>query len=280
MPMPYNSAETEFGRLHQLSDHLYCYLTHFLFNGTVPLNNRSLVVHLPYTSDSSHTAALAIINPAELTPALIADLHALEQRTGAEVRYVISPGDWHHLFIGSYLTAFPSATAFVPPGRIPAKQPSYPYSIIDVALDNPLPQLLPHVEVSTFRGLLDVEDPARQRPRHELAFYHPESSTFTAADIFQYHGVGEPSPALAARGQQYGQLAFHFFRERIIRDQAAVVQSLGRIAAWRAEHYVCQHGGLRNMIVGRAYEQVEAVQRWAEELTTATTAATAEGERR
>ena len=264
---PFNSAEAEFGQLHRLSDHLYCYLTSFLFNGVVPLNNRSVVVHLP--ADSTREAALAIINPSELTPALIADLQTLEQRTGAQVRYLISPGDWHYLFIGSYLSHFPSATAYVPPGRIPAKAPGYPYTVIDVAVDNPFPQLLPHVEAFNFRGLLDVEDPTRTKPRYELAFYHRESRAFTAADIFQYQGVGTPAPTLAARGQHFGVLAFHFFREKIIRDSGAVERSIAHIAAWRAEHYICQHGGLGNIIVGRAYEQVEAVQLWAAGLTTA-----------
>ena len=267
MPMPFNSAEAEFGRLHRLSDHLYSYLTHFLFNGVSPVNNRSVVVHLP--TEAGRAAALAIINPAELNADLIADLKALEQRTGAEVRYLISPGDWHHLFIGSYLTHFPSATAYLPPGRIPAKQPSFPYSLIDVTSDCPFPELRPHLDSLTFRGMLDVEDPTRTRPRYELAFYHPESQAFTAADIFAYQGVGAPAPTLAARGQQYGVLAFHFFREKIILDPSAVASSIDLIAAWRPEHYVCQHGGLGNMIVGKAYEQVEAVQRWAAGLATA-----------
>ena len=271
MPMPFNNAEVEFGRLHQLSEHLYCCPTRFLFNGVSPINNRSVVVHLP--ADSHRAASLAIINPAELNPVLIADLKALEQRTGAQVRYLISPGDWHYLFIASYLSTFPTASAYVPPGRIPAKVPDLPHHLLDVDSSNPLPELLPHVEVFSFRGLLDVEDPARQRPRYELAFYHAESGVFTAADIFQYQGVGEPAPTLVARGQQYGVLGFHFFRDKIIRDPAAVAASLAHIAAWRAERFVCMHGGLGNMIVGRAYEQVEAVQRWAEGLAIPPTAA-------
>ena len=269
--MPFNSVEVEFGRLHQLSDHLYSYLTRFLFNGVSPINNRSVVVHLP--AEPTRASALAIINPAELTPELTADLHALERRTGAQVRYLISPGDWHYLFIGSYLTHFPAATAYVPPGRIPAKQPDFPYTVIDVAADCPFPELRPHLDSLIFRGLLDVEDPSRARPRYELAFYHPESGAFTAADIFMYQGVGEPAPTLAARGQQYGVLAFHFFREKIIREPAAVSGSIARIAAWRPEHYVCQHGGLGNMVVGKAYEQVAAVQKWAAGLATAASTA-------
>jgi hypothetical protein len=192
MTRPFHSAEAEFGRLHQLSDHLYSYLTHFMFNGTVPLHNRSVVVHLP--AGANIAAALVITNPAELNPSLTADLKALEQRSGAQVRYLISPSDWHFLFIGTYLSEFPSATAYIPPGRIPAKHPDYPFTLIDVSIDNPFPELSPHLELFNFRDMLDVEDATRTKPRHELAFYHPESQAFTAADIFQYQRVDTPWP--------------------------------------------------------------------------------------
>ena len=101
--------------------------------GAHPINNRSVVVHVP--SGGAGKGTLAVINPTEPQPAAIERLRRLEEETSAVVRYLISPGDWHHLFIGSYLQAFPEARAFVPPGRIPSKNPNYPFTLIDVTVE-------------------------------------------------------------------------------------------------------------------------------------------------
>ena len=36
-------------------------------------------------------------------------------------RFVISPGDWHHVYLQQYNEHFPNATVYVAPGRIPAQ---------------------------------------------------------------------------------------------------------------------------------------------------------------
>jgi len=254
-----SSNESEFDTLHQVSDHLYCYLTKFLFNGTVPLNNRSIVVHLPFAQGGD----IAIINPAELSPKVLTSLKSLEQSTGAKIKYLISPGDWHYLFIGAYLKAFPEATAYVPPGRIPSKNPQYPFSLIDITIENPFPHLRPYLEVLNFRGMRDIEDPTKTRPRYELAFYHPESKAFTTADIFMYTGVGEMGAGFKAAGLRFGVLEFHFMKANMILDSEAVAQSIGKILAWKPENYICQHGGLGNMIAGGVCHQLEDLRQWA-----------------
>ena len=257
--MPFNPNEPDFNTLHQVSDHLYCYLTKFLFNGEIPLSNRSIVVHLPYP----HGGEICIINPAELSTKVLTSLKNLEQSTGAKIKYLISPGDWHYLFIGSYLKEFPEATAYVPPGRIPRKNPQYPFTLIDISLENPFPQLRPYLEVLNFRGMRDFEDPTRTLPRYELAFYHPESRAFTAADIFMYTGVGELSASLKAAGLRFGVLEFHFMKAKIILDSEAVAKSIGKLLAWQPENYICQHGGLGNMIKGGVHNHLEELRQWA-----------------
>src|SRR5947209_7103967 len=98
----FDPHEKDFNRLHQVAPGVHTLPTRFDFMG-IPINNRSVVVQVPGPDGD----ALAIVNPAELLPDAERDLRQLEEATGARVRYLISPGDWHYLFIGDYVRAFP-----------------------------------------------------------------------------------------------------------------------------------------------------------------------------
>jgi hypothetical protein len=63
---------------------------------------------------SAHTARPPARPPApsgvNLCDTTIADLRALETAQGAAIRYVISTGDWHWVYLGMYATYWPNAT--------------------------------------------------------------------------------------------------------------------------------------------------------------------------
>src|ERR1043166_3336811 len=127
MAEPLDSNEPDFGVVHKVARGVYTLPTRFSFMGAHPINNRSIIVHVP----GSGRGALAIINPAELLPEAEEGLRKLQDELEAPVRYLISPGDWHYLFIGPYLRVFPEARAYVPPGRIPSKAPLRAHSARD-----------------------------------------------------------------------------------------------------------------------------------------------------
>jgi hypothetical protein len=259
-PLTFDRHEPDFDVVHRLAPNLYSVVTRFLFQGQHPLHNRSLVVHAP-AARAGERGTLAIINPVELTDGVAAGLRALEAELGAVVRHLISPGDWHYLFMGQHLAAFPEARAFVPPGRIPGKQPGFPFTLIDVAADNPFPELAPHVVTLVCQGLRAIDHPDPATPRWELAFYFPSVGAFTSGDVFYYNG-GELRAAQKAIGQVAGVVDFHFFKWRMIRDRAAFQRTIERILAWNFDGYISIHGDPGNMRPAGARGDVERLLAW------------------
>jgi hypothetical protein len=258
----FDRHEPGFDVLYRVSEGLYTFTTEFLFQDLHPLQNRSIVIHAPPQS-SGERGTLAIINPAELRPVVVQQLQQLETELSAVVRYLISPGDWHYLFIGQHLAAFPEATAYVPPGRIPSKHPGFPYTLIDVTAPNPFPELAPHVVTLTFEGLLEFTMPDAALPRHELVFYFPQARAISSGDVLYYLGVGELSERQKALGLRSNIVDFHFAKWRMVRDPAAVQRSLSRILAWDFDRYISIHGGPGNMLEAGAKEHVEKLLAWA-----------------
>jgi hypothetical protein len=245
-PPLFDRHEPGFDVVHRLAPDLYSVVTRFDFMGKVPLQNRSFIVHRP-AARPGERGALAIINPVELRPPVRAGLGALADELGADVRWLISPGDWHYLFIGQHLEAFPDARAFVPPGRIPDKQPGFPFTLIDVAAANPFPELLPAVDTIVCQGLKAIDTPESTGPRWELAFYFPSVQAFTSGDVFFL---------------KEGRLDFHFYKWRMIRDRAAFQRTLERILAWRFDGFLSIHGDPGHMMESGARADVERLLAW------------------
>jgi len=152
----------------------------------------------------------------------------------------------------------------VPPGRIPSRRPSFAYTLIDVEADHPFPELAPHLAVLNCKGLLDTTDPARARPRYELAFHFPAARAFTSGDVFYCNGVDALSPMQAAIGQRARVVDFHFGKWRMIRDPAAFARSVEQLLAWDFDRYISIHGQPGNMLERGARADVGQILAWAQ----------------
>lgn len=258
----FNRHEPDFDVLHQISEGLYTFTTRFLFQGTHPTHNRSVIVHVPAPA-AGERGALVIINPAELQPRVRRQLEQLEVDLFAKVRYLISPGDWHWLFIHEYTSAFAEAIAYVPPGRIPEMHPEFAYRLIEVAARSPFPELAPHVHTLYFDGLLEFTVPEAARPRHEFVFYFPKARAITSGDVLYYHGVDELSERQKSLGAKARVVDFHFAKSRMVRDSAAVQRSLQSMLTWDFDRYISIHGAPGNMLERGARAHVEQVLEWA-----------------
>lgn len=256
MSKSFDRREPSYNVLHRVSTDVYTYVTEFLFMGAVPIHNRSVVVRVP--------GGLAIINPAELRPEVLRDLRRLEEETGAGVRYLISPGDWHYLFIGQHKKAFPAATVYVPPGRIPSKTPDFEYTLIDVEADHPFPALEPSIVALNFKGLRDFTDPEGALPRYELCFLIPNAHAITSGDVLYYFDEDELSEKQRAIGMVPRKLDFHAAKGRMIRDREAVRRSLGEILEWDFDRYIPIHGAPGNMLPEGAKAELRQVLAWVE----------------
>ena len=131
------------------------------------------------------TASLVLINGVNLCDSTLNDLKNLEVSEKAQIRYVISPGDWHWVSLYEYNVVFPNATIYIPPGRIVDQHPvNLTYTLIDV--DNPLPQLKPYVQVILMKGLRQPL-PHWGTVRYEFLFFHSVSGTLVAGDIMFWY---------------------------------------------------------------------------------------------
>lgn len=256
---PFDPNEADFNCLHKIAEGLYSFVTHFRFDGKAPLQNRSIIVHRPAKTGKGD---LIIINPAELSSGIQADLQALEQSLNAKIVGLISPGDWHYMFIGDYLKHFPAAKAYVCPGRVPAKAPGFAFTLNDVDSMHSLKTWSPELEIIAVQGLRDFSSPLPDEPRHELVFYHPSSRSIIAGDLLWY-ARGELEPHQKAMGMRANVLEFHFAKWKMVRDRQSLQNSLSEIMKWDFVHFISVHGGPGNMLLNTAKEQMQALVDWA-----------------
>jgi hypothetical protein len=255
----FDRNEPGFDTLHRVADGLYSFLTEFKFDGKFPIHNRSYVVHVP------HLGSLAIINPAELSTKTAAAIHALEAELGAQVRYLISPGDWHYMFIDQHVKAFPEASAFVPPGRIPSKQPSFPFTLIPIDGSPVLPELAPTLTMHVVQGLRDVMDPEGKRPRYELVFHLPAIRAISSGDVFYYIGREPLSQIQQMLGQRALAVAFHFHGWKMIASGEALQRSLAHILTWDFDRFLSVHGDPGNLAERGVHADVAKILAWVEQ---------------
>jgi len=137
-----------------------------------------VLVHIPSKN------ALAILNPSELKGDVEKHIHDVEAATGATVQYLVSPGDWHWVFIEAHLKAFPHAKAYLAPGRVPSKAPAFEYTILEYENKTTvLDELAPDLIVVPFQGCINTED-GDGGARHEFIFYIKAAKAVANADSF------------------------------------------------------------------------------------------------
>jgi len=187
-------AENSFINVEPIFPGFWTVLTHFLFDDMYETNNRMLIVRV----DTLPSPFLAIINGPHLCPETIRQLKALEVSEKIPIKHIISPGDWHYLFLPEYLVAFPNATIHIPPGRIQRKDPihSKNYTLID--MNEPLLFLLPTILTIPWQGLCQGPSDGTYAldPRNELVFLLPFHSTLLAGDTLFYEDCGKPAPVI------------------------------------------------------------------------------------
>src|SRR6185436_13674585 len=103
---------------------------------------------------------LLVINGVERSA--ISEVKRLEQQTGLQVRYVLSPGGGHHVLLPAWVEAFPRAAILVGPDRIPRTRGGKRLLAMPrVSTYDPaalLPQFQGQLEFVSFRGLFGAPD--------------------------------------------------------------------------------------------------------------------------
>jgi len=219
-------------------------LAHFNLANVFESNGRMLIVTVPRLN------AIVLINAVRLCPFTWKQLRDLEMELGMKVRYIISPRDWHWLFLHEYIGVFPEANIYIAPGRIQEKDPdAAQYKLIDV--NNPLPELYPEIQIIPFNGIVQPP-PNNTDHRNEFYFYISDSKTLFTGDTLWYWSC-QPSPTEAQLfNATRGEITFHFLGMNMVFNKRAAFHSAESILALDFTTFVSAHGVLGNIILPSA----------------------------
>ena len=195
--------------------------------GAIDLFGRMTIVKLA-------SGELIIHDPCDIDESLMHEINAI-----GEVKYIIAPGSFHHLFVRQFQQKYPNAETFVCPG-LERKRPDIKFEWI-----------LGNKPDHRWEG--GLEQVLVQGPRiiWEVAFFHKPSKTLILVDLLENIGDDYQHPA-SLYLQFWWKLIFRMWN----RPKAApeyqmawgrkdvVRQSLEKIIAWQADRVILAHGEL------------------------------------
>ncbi|MEO1376084.1 MAG: DUF4336 domain-containing protein [Cyanobacteria bacterium J06635_10] len=185
-----------------------------------PYTHRSVVIRL---KDNN----LFIISPIRLTDDIRADIDAL-----GTVKYIVSPNNIHHLYMGDWSQAYPEARLYASP-KLDSKRKDLTF-YKTLFTDNPEPEWSEQIDQCIFGsgGFLD-----------EIVFFHRESRTIIFTDMIMDFDktVFSPISRVTTRlNQMYKHTPFgiqlvHMFNRTSVRNSFNIVRG------WGAEHLIVAH---------------------------------------
>lgn len=188
--------------------------------------------------------SLLVHSPVALTPGLRAAVDAL-----GPVAHLYAPNNMHHLRVGEWAAAYPSARLHAPPG-LARKRP-------DLRIDRPHSS----TPEPAFAGVVD-ELPILGHRLEETVLLHRPARTLVVADLV--HNIGRPAhgwTAFYARA-----MGFHdrvalsrMLRWTTFPDRAGARSSLERVLAQPFDRLVVGHGA---PLVHGAREALAAAYAW------------------
>lgn len=148
-------------------------------------------------------------------------------------------------------------------GRIPSKEPDFPFQTYNTELSNPLPELLPTLSVFTFRGMPAAEDPTRISDRWEYLYYHYQSRSLASGDPIYYFQLPAEEAGIKM-GLVYGHVRFHFSGWKAIKSVKACKWSIDTVLEkfGDVETYISPHGKPGNMKTEGVKEDLLWIRDW------------------
>jgi hypothetical protein len=206
--------------MHQIDSDLWVVERPLRFIGGVELGTRMSVVRL-------RDGSLFLHSPVRLDDRLRGELGQLGQ-----VRHVVAPNRFHHLYIGDYRQAFPEAQLHAAPG-LAEKRPDLRFDTV-LTPDAPVP----------WEDELGQEFFAGLPVMNEIVFCHRASRTLFLCDLAFHFGPEAPwLTRLCFRlVGAYGRFGPSVVEKLLVRDRAAARESLERILAWDFDRVVVAHG--------------------------------------
>jgi Domain of unknown function (DUF4336) len=193
----------------------------------VRLASGGLFVHSPVALDTPTRAAVDALGP---------------------VTALVAPSRFHHLYVGEWARAYPSASVSACPG-LEKKRNDIQWS--RVLGDEPAAEWSGELE-QVFFGARAMEN--------EVVFFHPKSKTIISCD-FIFNLASHPSGLTRVVARLMGQRApgATLLEHVMIRNRVAAREQIARIVAWGAERIVLAHGPI---IESSGSEVVQRAYRW------------------
>jgi hypothetical protein len=147
------------------------------------------------------------------------------------VRWIVGPSKAHHLFLGDWVRAYPSAELWGAPGLAEKRTDLHFDHVLDDAIAAPWRGGLLHTLV---RGMPRV---------NEVAFFHPSSRTLVLTDLAFNVPRGARNARLFHRlVGATGRFGPHRLVRLAIRDRAAMRASMKEVLLWDFDRVVVTHG--------------------------------------
>jgi hypothetical protein len=177
----------------------------------VRLAGGGLFVHSPVSLDAETRRAVDALGP---------------------VKAVVAPSRFHHLYVGEWARAYPSAPLYCCPG-LERKRSDLPWR--GVLGDEPEPEWRGEIEQVLFSVRIE----------NEVVFFHRASRTLVCADaLFDLAKHPSRLTRLAARLLGNREPGATWLEHLMIRRRAEAREQVDRMLAWNPERIVLAHGDL------------------------------------
>lgn len=170
---------------------------------------------------------LLLHSPVAHTPELAAQIEQL-----GSPAFLVAPNRFHHLFVGDWQSAYPTARVYAAPGLEIKRRD---LKIDGLLADNPPSDWSAEVDQAVVAGFPLA---------NEVVFLHRPSATLIATDLVFNVGDASPAPTrLAFRLMgAYGRPSSTLLERVFVRNRGAFCRSLERILGWDFSRIVMAHG--------------------------------------
>ena len=172
---------------------------------------------------------LFLHSPIQLDAGLRAELDEV-----GEVRAIVAPNKFHHVYADDCRKAYPNAKLYGAPG-LPEKRKDLTFD--GLLADEPRVEWRGDIEQQRIRGMSML---------NEVAFFHPASRTLILTDLVFNVPADRPwgIPILSGLLGVGGRLGPSRLGRWLIRDKPATRASLGQIMRWDFDRVIVAHGDI------------------------------------
>jgi hypothetical protein len=183
------------------------------------MGTRMTVVRLP-------DGSLFVYSPIRLNPELRKALDAI-----GPVRHIVAPSLYHHMFVGGFAAAYPSAKTYAAPGLEKKRKDLEFDEVLGDALDPSWRQTL---SAQRLDGCAFGE----------VFFFHEPSRTLISADLVENFETSDhwPTRAYLKAAGIYGKCGVSRLIKLMFRDEAQSRRAIDSALEWNPEQITLAHG--------------------------------------